>query len=130
VSAPSVRSRLITLTALLAATVLAGSQAMAQQGRAAGPGRGATPRASAFLDLTGTWVSVVNEDWRWRMVTPPRGDTASVPLNPAGRKLAEAWDLAADRARGDLCKAFGPPGLIRQPGRIRIRWEGDDTLLA
>ena len=123
------RAGLVTVTALLAATALAGSQALAQQGRGAGPGRGGTPRTSAFLDLTGQWVSVVNEDWRWRMVTPPRGDTASVPLNPAGRKLAEAWDLAADRTRGDLCKAFGPPGLIRQPGRLRIRWEDDDTLL-
>ena len=129
-SSPRMRNGLLTLVVVLAGTAIAGPQAMAQQGRAAGPGRGGTPRTTAFLDLTGTWVSVVNEDWRWRMVTPPKGDTASVPLNPAGRKLAEAWDLAADRARGDLCKAFGPPGLIRQPGRIRIRWEGDETLLA
>ena len=71
------RAGLVTVTALLAATALAGSQALAQQGRGAGPGRGGTPRTSAFLDLTGQWVSVVNEDWRWRMVTPPRGDTAS-----------------------------------------------------
>ena len=63
------------------------------------------------------------------MVTPPKGDTSSVPLNAAGRKAADAWDLNADRARGALCKAFGPPGLIRQPGRVRIRWENDNTLL-
>ena len=97
-----------------------------------GQGRGAppvTPRQGALLDLTGQWVSVITEDWRWRMVTPPKGDTASVPLNPAGRKSAEAWNLDADRKRGELCKAFGPPGLIRQPGRLRIRWEGDATLL-
>ena len=91
--------------------------------------RAASAREGAFIDITGQWVSVVTEDWRWRMVTPPKGDTASVPLNPAGRKVADAWDLAADRARGDLCKAFGPPSLIRQPGRIRIRWEDDNTLL-
>ena len=52
-----------------------------------------------------------------------------MPLNPAGRKIADAWDLDADRTRGELCKAFGPPALIRQPGRMRIRWESDDTLL-
>ena len=52
-----------------------------------------------------------------------------MPLNPAGRKTADAWDVSADTARGDLCKAFGPPGLIRQPGRVRIRWEGDNTML-
>jgi hypothetical protein len=28
-----------------------------------------------------------------------------------------------------LCKAFGPPSLIRQPTRLRIRWEDDNTLL-
>ena len=93
------------------------------------PPCGHSAREGAFIDLTGQWVSVVTEDWRWRMVTPPKGDTASVPLNPAGRKVADAWDLAADRARGDLCKAFGPPSLIRQPGRLRIRWENDNTLL-
>ena len=71
----------------------------------------ATRAQGAFIDLTGQWVSVITEDWRWRMVTPPKGDTASVPLNPAGRKVADAWDLAADRARGDLCKAFGPPSI-------------------
>jgi hypothetical protein len=88
-----------------------------------------TARESALIDITGQWVSVVTEDWRWRMVTPPKGDTSSVPLNAAGRKAAEAWDLGADRARGALCKAFGPPGLMRQPGRVRIRWESASTLL-
>jgi hypothetical protein len=99
---------------------------------AIGQGRGgatANAREGALLDLTGQWVSVITEDWRWRMVTPPKGDTASVPLNPAGRKVADSWDLEADRSRGDLCKAFGPPGLIRQPGRLRIRWESDNTML-
>ena len=128
-SVSCLRNGRVRLVAVLAVTAIAGSEAMAQQGRVAGPGRGGTARSSAFLDLTGQWVSVVTEDWRWRMVTPAKGDTASVPLNPAGRKLADAWDLAADRARGDLCKAFGPPGLIRQPGRLRIRWENDETLL-
>jgi hypothetical protein len=129
VSAASVPTCLVTVAVVLADAALGGSQATAQQGRLAGPGRGVTPRSGAFLDLTGQWVSVITEDWRWRMVTPPKEDTASVPLNPAGRKLADAWDLDADRARGDLCKAFGPPGLIRQPGRLRIRWENDNTLL-
>ena len=80
-------------------------------GRRVGQGRGApptTPRQGALIDLTGQWVSVITEDWRWRMVTPPKGDTASVPLNPAGRKIADAWNLDADRKRGELCKAFGP----------------------
>ena len=42
-----------------------------------GGGRGAPPpngQAGAAIDLTGYWVSVVTEDWRYRMVTPPKGE--------------------------------------------------------
>jgi hypothetical protein len=126
-SGRSVCRRGVTWMVVLAALAIT-REAPAQQGRGAGPGAAASARSGAFLDLTGQWVSVITEDWRWRMVTPPKGDTASVPLNPAGRKAADAWDLAADRARGDMCKAFGPPGLIRQPTRIRIQWENDNML--
>jgi hypothetical protein len=122
-SGPAARARRVSLVAL--AVILGLVPVGAQQNTV----RATSARAGAFIDITGQWVSVITEDWRWRMVTPPRGDTASVPLNPAGRKLAEGWDLGADRARGDLCKAFGPPSLVRQPGRIRIRWEDDNTLL-
>ena len=41
------------------------------------PGFGGPPRPAkqaAAIDLTGYWVSVVTEDWRFRMVTPPKGD--------------------------------------------------------
>ncbi len=41
-------------------------------------------RRRALIDLTGYWVSIVNEDWRWRMMTPAKGDYASVPLNAEG----------------------------------------------
>lgn len=85
-------------------------------------------RQRALIDVTGQWVAVVTEDWRWRMITPPVGDASSIPLNAAGRDAAMAWDRDRDVAEGNLCRAFGPPGLIRQPTRIRVRWEGDDTL--
>jgi hypothetical protein len=87
-----------------------------------------TPRERATIDLTGQWVAVITEDWRWRMVTPPVGDTASLPLNERGRAAAGQWNLERDRAEGNLCRAFGPPGLIRQPTRVRIEWDDDDTL--
>jgi len=112
---------LVALALAVAAGVLVAAQGPRPDTR--------SPRESALIDITGQWVSVITEDWRWRMVTPPKGDTSSVPLNAAGRKAAEAWDLNADRGRGALCKAFGPPGLIRQPGRVRIRWETADTLV-
>ena len=87
-----------------------------------------TARERALIDITGQWVAVVNEDWLWRMVTPPVGDTASIPLNAQGRAVALEWDLERDIADERLCRAFGPPGLIRRPTRIRIGWEGDNTL--
>jgi hypothetical protein len=69
-------------------------------------------------------VSVVNEDWRWRMVTPPKGDTASVPLNPEGTKVAGAWNPATDGS----CLAYGAAGLMRMPTRLHITWESDTVL--
>jgi hypothetical protein len=86
-------------------------------------------RERALIDITGQWVAVVNEDWRWRMVTPPVGDTSSIPLNAEGRAVARAWDPDRDIADGNLCRAFGAPGLIRQPTRLRVSWQGDETLL-
>jgi hypothetical protein len=82
----------------------------------------------APVDVTGYWVSVVTEDWRWRMVTPQKGDYASVPLNAAGRRVADAWDLSSDAAAGQQCKAYGIGGLIRQPGRLRAAWADENTL--
>jgi hypothetical protein len=94
--------------------------------RGGGPAR--TARASAPVDLTGTWVSVVSEDWRWRMVTPLKGDAASVPVNGAGRGATQAWNLDRDNAANLQCKAFGVGGVMRQPGRLRISWQDDNTL--
>jgi hypothetical protein len=115
----------LVIACALAAVALARVNVGAQQARAPQP---RSARAIAPVDLTGTWVSVVTEDWRWRMVTPPKGDVASVPVNAAGRQAAAAWDLAADVAAGNQCKAFGVGGLMRQPGRIRISWQDDNTL--
>jgi hypothetical protein len=101
-------------------------------GIAAAQGRGFTPpptgQAGAVIDLTGYWVSQVNEDWRWRMMTPPKGDYASVPLNAEGRKTGDAWDPAKDEAAGQQCKAYGAAGLMRLPTRLHITWAGDKTL--
>jgi hypothetical protein len=95
----------------------------AQRGRGAGPppppGRGGAP-----VDLTGNWVSVVTEDWQWRMRTPPKGDYASVPMTPAARKLADSWDPSKD----GQCEAYGAGAIMRMPGRLRITWQDDNTL--
>src|SRR5581483_117062 len=82
----------------------------------------------APIDLTGYWVSIITEDWRFRMITPPKGDTEGVPLNQAGQKLAAAWDPAKDEAAGEQCKSFGAPAIMRVPGRFHITWVDDNTL--
>ena len=99
---------------------------------AQGPPRPPEPprsaRAAAPVDLTGYWVSVITEDWRWRMVTPLRGDFASVPVNAEGRKIGEAWDPARDEAAGLLCRAYGAAAIMRMPLRVHITWQDDNTL--
>jgi hypothetical protein len=95
-----------------------------------GPGgsTATTLRAAAPVDLTGYWVAVVTEDWRWRMITPPRGDYSSVPLNAAGRTVADAWDPARDETTGEQCRAYGAAGLMRLPVRLRVSWLDDSAL--
>src|SRR5438045_319969 len=87
-----------------------------------------TPKSASPSDFTGYWVSVVTEDWLYRMVTPAKGDYSSVPINPEGRKLADAWDPAKDEAEGNPCKSYGAGNIMRQPGRLHITWEDDTTL--
>lgn len=94
------------------------------QGSAAAPPK--TPRAAAPVDLTGYWVSVITEDWRWRMLTPPRGDTSSLPLNKAGLSAAKAWDPAKDAA--EPCRPYGAAGIMRLPVRLHISWQDETTL--
>lgn len=87
-----------------------------------------SPRAAAPVDLTGYWVSVIAEDWRWRMVTPLKGDSSSIPVTPEARKVLDAWDPAKDEAAALQCKAYGAAGLMRLPGRVHITWQDDTTL--
>ena len=50
------------------------------------------------------------------------------PAQPRGQQVAEAWDPAKDEAAGEQCKAYGAPGLMRGPIRMRISWQDDNTL--
>jgi hypothetical protein len=106
----------------IAAALLAGHQLAGQQPPAAEAVR--TPRAAATSDLTGYWVSVVTEEWRWRMLTPPKGDYTSIPLSDEGRRVAFLWDPQTDGS----CKAYGAAGLMRMPTRLLISWQGDEVL--
>ena len=114
-------------TAALAVAAPAFLHAQGRGGRGGfGPPR--SPQAGAPIDLTGYWVALVTEDWRWRMVTPPKGDVASVPLNAEGRRVANEWDPDKDIAAGEQCKAYGAAGIMRVPTRLHITWENENTL--
>ena len=118
----------VTLGCLVTVLCLPSLRLLAQRGDAPPPAPPASPRAAAPIDLTGYWVSVVTEDWRFRMVTPPKGDYASVPLNAEARRVADTWDPAKDEASGNACKSYGAANIMRVPGRLHITWQDDTTL--
>ena len=113
---------------LMIAGLLLSSIYVFGQGRGQQPAAPASARSVAPVDLTGYWVSIVTEDWRWRMVTPAKGSFPSIPLNAEGRKVANAWDPAKDEAEGNQCKAYGAAAIMRMPTRLHITWENDTTL--
>src|SRR5690606_22755551 len=88
----------------------------------------AAAREAAPWDPSGYWVSLVTEDWRFRMLAAPAGDYPGIALTPRGQAIAQAWDPAADAAAGELCKAYGAGGIMRMPTRLNIHWQGDDVL--
>ena len=82
-------------SAVLLGAVLLPASAFAQGGRGAGPP--ATAKAVAPIDLTGYWVSLVTEDWRYRMMTPALGDFPNVPVNQGALRLTRGIRLKMKR---------------------------------
>jgi len=123
-----------------------------------GQGQGAqratpTAKASAPMDLTGYWTAVITEDWHVRMPIARKGDFGSgppgavsqvmlgrlgeganpaqdgnIPYNLKGAQAAMGWDPAKDAAEGNTCKAYGAPGIMRQPTHLHFTWQDDNTL--
>jgi len=124
--------------------------------QAQGRGQGGPPpaaKASSPIDITGYWTAVLTEDWHVRMFTAPKGDfgtgapgaiaqvgsgrlglganpaqDGNIPYNLKGAQAAMGWDAAKDDADGNPCKAYGAPGIMRQPTHLRIAWQDDNTL--
>jgi hypothetical protein len=114
------------LVVLVGALVLTSVKTSAQ-GR--GEAAAQTAKADAPFDLTGYWVSVITEDWRYRMVTPAKGDYQGLGmLNPAAMKVAARWDPDADEKAGEQCKSYGAAAILRVPGRLHVTWADDNTL--
>ena len=113
-----------TVLAAAAAALLVVATADAQRGAPTPQ----TARSTAPIDLTGNWVSLVTNEWRWRMLTPPKGEYDVIPLNAAARKVADSWNPAQDEAAGVQCRSYGAAVIMQVPGRLRISWADDDTL--
>ena len=118
------RQSLLAL-AVVAAVLPASVHAQGRGGAAAPP---PTARASAPIDLTGYWVAVVNEDWRFRMVTPAKGDYGGVQITKEALQIVNNWDPAADEKAGEECKSYGAAAVMRLPARVHITWQDDTTL--
>jgi hypothetical protein len=117
-----ITKRFLLVIGLLGVTATA--QGQGRGGQAPPP----TGRAGAPVDLTGYWVSLITDDWRYRMLTPPKGNVDYLPVTPEARRVAAEWDPAKDEAAGEQCKAYGAVGLMRMPGRLHITWESDTVL--
>jgi hypothetical protein len=116
--------------AMAAATVLillgfAGPQLVHAQREGGAP---PSARDSGLIDLTGYWVSYVTENWRYRMVTPPKGEYRRIPVTPAAVPILNAWDPVADERAGNQCKSYGAGNIMSVPGRLHITWQDADTL--
>ena len=107
----------------LAALVLPMGIRAQQQGGAARSARDRAP-----IDLTGYWVSYVTENWRYRMVTPAKGEYRRIPSSRAALPIINAWDPAADERAGNQCKSYGAGNIMSVPGRLHITWQDADTL--
>jgi hypothetical protein len=122
------RRALLATVAAAAAFISMPVLGFAQAGGSQAPQAKKTARDAAPVDFTGYWVSLITEDWRWRMLIPPKGNYASVPINAEGRKVADAWDPAKDEASGNQCKAYGAAAIMRVPGRVHIIWDNENSL--
>src|SRR5215831_19998129 len=124
------KNLLLVAAAVGVAVILAQARGYGQAGRGGTQGNQASPtgKAAAPFDATGYWVSVITNNWRFRMVPPAKGDYAGIPISVAGKKIADAWDPARDEAAGNQCKYYGAASIMYQPTRIHVTWQDDNAL--
>jgi hypothetical protein len=120
------RMRVMSIVCVLALFLPAQMEGQAQNVQPPPPPKPA--KAAAPIDLSGYWVTIITQDWRWRMVTPAKGDYAGVPITAKAKRDADTWDPVRDEMTGAACKSYGAPGLMRAPTRLHITWQDDNTL--
>jgi hypothetical protein len=118
-----VRRSLAALAGVALVLLAVGASAQRQ-----GSASSSSARDLAPIDLTGYWVSYVTENWRYRMVTPAKGEYRRIPASPAALPIINAWDPVADQRAGNQCKSYGAATIMSVPGRLHITWQDADTL--
>jgi hypothetical protein len=88
----------------------------------------ATAQAVAPFDMTGYWTSVITQSWRLRMVVPPKGDYMGIPMLPAAKQVADAWDPNRAVPADEQCKGYGAAIIMNMPERLHITWQDANTL--
>jgi len=85
-------------------------------------------QAQAPYDLQGYWVSLVTQNWQFRMIVPGPGEYADIPINQQAKQFADAWKAAAEEASGRQCEAYGGAVIMRLPERLHIHWHDANLL--
>ena len=107
---------------------LAGPAGIRAQQRGGGAAAVRSARDAAPIDITGYWVAYVTENWRYRMVTPAKGEYRRIPASAAAVPVINAWDPAVDERTGNQCKSYGAAAIMSVPTRLHITWEDANTL--
>jgi hypothetical protein len=120
--------RKLALITIMGSSIILASPVLAQFGPPPPPPPITNAREAAPIDLTGNWVSIITESWRFRMVTPGVGDFQGVPITAEALAVAGNWDPDQDEAMGLACKSYGAAAIMRVPGRLKISWVDDNQL--
>lgn len=88
----------------------------------------ASAQTQAPFDLQGYWVSVITQNWQFRMIVPGPGEYADIPINRPAKAFADAWNANTEEAAGRQCEAYGGAVIMRLPERVHIHWQDPNIL--
>ncbi len=78
--------------------------------------------ASAQVSFVGDWSARIHEDQPDRVPGEEPGDFSGIPLNEAGRRFGDAWDVARHSVLEHQCAPYTLPYMFFGPNQFRI-WE-------
>jgi cyclase len=79
----------------------------------------------AQLSIVGEWNARIHEDNGDRLPGDVQGDFSGVPINEAGRRYAESYDVRRVNLLEHQCEPYNLPHIYRGPLQFRV-WEEKD----